>query len=153
MQLSQNRPGDRYNIKVSGTHQLEQKITVMYFEVEQVIPPWARPSSGFIFCSVSYELLRVQLHRLLIQNTVLNIVRFLGPLAYTWRFACSLKSVKLCIFYILRFETFWKLRIKHETCGAEILHSLAFEAIYYEDNETCDDISARKFLMKWWTCV
>jgi len=37
---------------------------------------------GFIFCSVSYEL-RVQLHRLLTQNTVLNIIRFLGPSAKT----------------------------------------------------------------------
>ena len=38
--------------------------------------------------------------------------------------------------------------IKDETCGAGILHSLAFEAIYYEDNEICDDILSRKFLMK-----
>ena len=29
--------------------------------------------------------------------------------------------------------------IKDETCGARILHPLAFEAIYYEDNEICDD--------------
>ena len=32
--------------------------------------------------------------------------------------------------------------IKEETCGAGILHSLAFEATYYEDHEMCDDILA-----------
>jgi len=32
--------------------------------------------------------------------------------------------------------------IKDETCGAGILHSLAFEVIYYENHEICDDILA-----------
>ena len=32
--------------------------------------------------------------------------------------------------------------IKDEMCGAGILHSLAFEATYYEDNEMRDDILA-----------
>jgi len=29
--------------------------------------------------------------------------------------------------------------IKEETCGAGILHSLAFQATYYEDHEMCDE--------------
>ena len=32
--------------------------------------------------------------------------------------------------------------IKDETCGAGILHSLAFEATYYEDHEMRDDMLA-----------
>ena len=32
--------------------------------------------------------------------------------------------------------------IKNGTCGAGILHSLAFEPIYYDDNKICDDILA-----------
>jgi len=32
--------------------------------------------------------------------------------------------------------------IKNGTCGAGILHSLAFEPMYYEDNKICDDILA-----------
>ena len=38
--------------------------------------------------------------------------------------------------------------IKDETYGAGILRYLDFEAMYYEDNEICNDILARKFLMK-----
>ena len=38
--------------------------------------------------------------------------------------------------------------IKDETYGAGIRRSLHFEAMYYEDNEICNDILARKFLMK-----